>query len=56
MANVDVETFLDVGIYGIGYNPELTKSSRKAGIVGKKILLINISSDVVVVSELIQRT
>jgi peptide/nickel transport system substrate-binding protein len=57
MANVDVEDrFLDVGIYGIGYNPELAKEyAEKAGIVGKKILLINNgSSDAVVVSELIQ--
>ena len=57
VSNVDVEdSYLDLGVYGIGYNPELAREyAEKAGIVGKKILLINNgSSDAVVVSELIQ--
>ena len=43
VANVDVEdSYLDLGVYGIGYNPELAREyAEKAGIVGKKILLIN---------------
>jgi peptide/nickel transport system substrate-binding protein len=57
LANIDVEDrFLDLGIYGIGYDPELAKEyAEKAGLMDKDILLIsNGASDSTVVAELIQ--
>jgi peptide/nickel transport system substrate-binding protein len=50
------ERFMDIGVYGIGYNPELAKElAEQAGIIGKEILVIdNGSPDRQVVAELIQ--
>ena len=55
--NSDVENrYMDLGIYGIGYNVELAREyAERSGLVGKDVLLIdNGSSDRQVVAELIQ--
>jgi peptide/nickel transport system substrate-binding protein len=55
--NTDVEDrLLDLGVYGIGYDPELAKEyAEKSGLAGKEILIIdNGSSDRQVAAELIQ--
>ena len=59
MANRDTdESFLDIGVYGMGYNVELAKEyAEKAGIVGKDMLLINNGSATnVTMCELIQES
>jgi peptide/nickel transport system substrate-binding protein len=50
------DRFMDLGVYGIGYDPELAKEyAEKSGLIGKEILLIdNGSPDRQVVAELIQ--
>jgi peptide/nickel transport system substrate-binding protein len=55
--NTDVEErFMDIGVYGTGYDPEGAKAlAESSGLVGKEILIIdNGSSDSQVVAELIQ--
>ncbi|MDR1589868.1 MAG: ABC transporter substrate-binding protein [Oscillospiraceae bacterium] len=55
--NIDVEDrFLDLGVYGIGYDPVKAKElAESSGLTGKEVLLINNgSSDSQVVAELIQ--
>ena len=57
MAMQDTDpAFLDYGIYGMGYNPELAREyAEKSGLLDKEILLINNGSDTnVVMCELIQ--
>ncbi|MDR2357314.1 MAG: ABC transporter substrate-binding protein [Oscillospiraceae bacterium] len=55
--NIDAEDrFMDLGVYGIGYDPELAgEYAEKSGLRDKEILLINNgTSDSQVVAELIQ--
>ena len=54
---IDIEDrYLDLGVYGIGYDPVKAKElAESSGLAGKEILLINNGgSDSVVVAELIQ--
>ena len=51
------ERFMDMGAYGIGYNPELAEEyAEKAGIIGKTVRLVcDTSTEFTTVAEIIQQ-